>query len=69
MKRQHWQMKEEILDALESFPHNLSQITKRLETNRDTAERHLEELESYGKVRESTEWVNGNKKNVWRLNK
>lgn len=68
MKRQHWEMKEKILDALSSFPHNLSQLTKRLESNRDTVERHLEELESYGKVRESTEWVNGNKKTVWRLN-
>lgn len=62
-------MKEEILDALDSFPHNLSQLTKRLGSNRETVERHLEELEDYGKVRESQEWVNGNKKTVWRLNK
>lgn len=68
MKRQDWEIKDEILEALEKYPHNKSQLSKRIETNQDTIERHLEELEDYGKVRESREWVNGNEKTVWRLN-
>jgi len=68
VKRQDWEIKDEILEALEKYPHNKSQLSKRIETNQDTIERHLEELEDYGKVRESREWVNGNEKTVWRLN-
>lgn len=69
MKRQNWQIKDEILDALGKYPHNLSQLSKRVGTNPETVQKHLEDLESYGKVRESREWVNGNEKTVWRLNK
>lgn len=69
MKRQDWEIKDAILDALKKYPHNKSQLSKRVETNPETIKRHLEELRDYGKVRESTEWVNGNKKTVWRMNK
>lgn len=69
MKRQNWEIKDEILEALENYPHNVSQLTKRLGTNSDTVEKHLADLEDYGKVRESREWVNGNQKTVWRLNR
>lgn len=69
MKRQNWEIKDAILDALEKYPHNKSQLSKRVETGTETIEKHLGDLQSYGKVRESTEWVNGNKKTVWRLNK
>lgn len=68
-KRQEWELKDLILEALEKHPDNTSQLKKRLGTNRETVERHLKELRDYGEVRESTEWVNGNKKTVWRLNK
>jgi predicted ArsR family transcriptional regulator len=68
-KRQEWELKDLILEALEQYPHNISQLKKRLGTNSDTVERHLKELRDYGEVRESTEWVNGNKKTVWRLNR
>lgn len=69
MKRQDWEIKDEILEALEKYPHNKSQLSKRVETNPDTINRHLQELKAYGKVRKSREWVNGNEKTVWRLNK
>jgi predicted ArsR family transcriptional regulator len=68
-KRQEWELKDLILEALEKHPDNTSQLKKRLGTNRDTVERHLKELRDYGEIRESTEWVNGNKKTIWRLNK
>lgn len=68
MKRQNWEIKDGILEALEKYPHNKSQLSKRLGTNTDTVEKHLQDLESYGKVRKSREWVNGNEKTVWRLN-
>lgn len=69
MKRQNWEIKDEILEALEKYPHNVSQLSKRVSTGTETVEKHLADLESYGKVRESREWVNGNEKTVWRLNK
>lgn len=68
-KRQNWEIKDEILEALEKYPHNVSQLTKRLGTNKDTITKHLKDLESYGKVRDSKEWVNGNEKTVWRKNR
>ena len=69
MKRQNWEIKDEILDALERYPHNMSQLSKRLSTNQDTVEKHLLDLQDYGKVRKFREWVSGNEKTVWRLNK
>jgi len=69
MKRHNYEIKDEILEALKKYPHNISQLSKRVGTNMSTIEKHLEDLRDYGKVRESTEWVNGNKKTVWRLNK
>lgn len=69
MKRQNWEIKDEILEGLEKYPQNLSQLSKRLNTSMSTVEKHLKDLESYGKVRESREWVNGNEKTVWRKNK
>ncbi|MFB6099839.1 MAG: ArsR family transcriptional regulator [Candidatus Nanohalobium sp.] len=52
-KRKDYQIKQEILEALEEFPHNESQLGKRLGTNQKTVKKHLKELESYGKVFES----------------
>ena len=69
MKRQNWEIKDEILEALEKYPHNVSQLSKRVGTGTETVEKHLGDLEAYGKVRESREWVNGNEKTVWRLNR
>jgi len=68
MKRQNWEIKDEILDALEKYPHNVSQLSKRVGTGTETIEKHLGDLQAYGKVRKTIEWVNGNKKTVWRLN-
>jgi len=69
MKRQNWEIKDGILEALKKYPHNKSQLSKRLGTNTDTVEKHLLDLRDYGKVRKSREWVNGNEKTVWRLNR
>lgn len=66
-RRRDFEMKDEILEALEKFPHNSSQLSKRLDTSQEAVENHLQDLRDYGKVYQTRQWVNGNEKKLWKL--
>lgn len=64
-KRQEHEIKDAILDALERYPMNTSQLSKKVGTNLDTARRHLEELEDLHVVRRISTPVRGEENEYW----
>jgi len=65
MKRRHFEIKDAILEALSKYPHNTSQLTKRLGTGKSTVEKHLEELNDLQQVRKIKTEIRGEEKEVW----
>lgn len=66
-KRRHFEIKDLILEALEKYPQNKSQLSKRLGTNPKTVKKHLEELQDLHQVRKVETWIRNKKKQVWEL--
>lgn len=64
-KRQKHEIRDEILDALERYPMNSSQLAKKIGTGQETVERHLEELRDLHVVRRMKVEVHGIEKTVW----
>ena len=67
MKRRNYEIKEEILDALELYPKNSSQLAKKVSTSQQTIKKHLRELEDLHVVRKITTKIRGEEKEVWEL--
>ena len=64
-KRRHFEIKDLILEALEKYPQNKSQLSKRLGTNTKTVKKHLEELRDLHKVQKVKTFVRNKEKKVW----
>ena len=67
VKRHHFEIKDLILEALEKYPQNKSQLSKRLGSNMNTVERHLEELRDLHQVQRVKKMVRNKEKTVWEL--
>lgn len=65
MKRQSHELKDLILESLQKYPQNTSQLRKRLGTGQDTVKKHLEELNDLQQVRKIKTEVRGEEKEMW----
>ncbi|MFB6159483.1 MAG: ArsR family transcriptional regulator [Candidatus Nanohalobium sp.] len=64
-KKRNYEIKNSILESLENYAKNSSQLSKEVGTGQKTVEKHLKELESLGEVREMKTRVNNKEKWLW----
>lgn len=67
LKRRNFEIKDLLLEALEKYPQNASQLSKRIGSNLKTVKRHLEDLQDFHRVQKVTKQVRGKEKKVWEL--
>jgi predicted ArsR family transcriptional regulator len=66
-RKKQWEIKDGILNCLESYPMKPSQIADKIGTNQNTVQRHLEELEALHKVQRVKIHIRGEEKERWQL--
>lgn len=64
-KKQNWEIKNGILESLERYPKNSSQLSKEIETGQKTVKKHLQELRDLQQVRKVKAQIRGKEKEVW----
>ncbi|MFB6200159.1 MAG: ArsR family transcriptional regulator [Candidatus Nanohaloarchaea archaeon] len=66
-RKQHWELKDMVLEALQERPMNSSQLSKKVGTSQSTVKRHLQELKDLSKVRKAKVEIRGKEKEVWEI--
>lgn len=66
-KLKQWQIKDLILETLENYPMNSSQLASKIGTNQKTVKRHLEELQDLHKVQQIQIVIRGEPRKRWQI--
>lgn len=64
-KLKQWEIKDLILENLQNYPMNSSQLASKIGTNQKTVKRHLQELEDLHKVQQIQLVIRGEPRKRW----